>query len=73
MRIERIMRAVVWHALKMFDTHADDSLLRREKAQGKKRRIELSGAFAHVARRGINHHFAVALLNIEYLNGMQQA
>lgn len=67
------MRAVIRHALKMFDTHADDSLLRGEKTQGEKRCIELSGAFAHVARRGINHHFAVALLNIEYLNGMQQA
>lgn len=56
----------------VFHPYTYHSFLRREKAQGKQRGIQLPGSFADIARRGIDHHLIPVLFNVEHLNRVNQ-
>ncbi len=70
--IEWVMWAVIQSALEVFHPYTYHSFLRREKAQGKQRGIQLPGSFADIARRGIDHHLIPVLFNVEHLNRVNQ-
>ncbi len=72
LHVQRIVRTVIQRALEVLHTHADYPFLRREKAQGEQWRIQLPGAFADIARRGIDHHFIPLLLHLVNLYGLDQ-
>ena len=55
------MRAVIQRALEVLDAHPDNPFLRGKQAHREHQRVELPGAFAHVARRN-KHHQVIALL-----------
>ncbi|GAR58910.1 hypothetical protein NGUA15_00667 [Salmonella enterica] len=66
------MWAVIQSALEVFHPYTYHAFLRREKAQGKQRGIQLPGSFADIARRGIDHHLIPLLFNVEHLNRVNQ-
>ena len=66
--VQRIVRAVIQHALKMLNAHPDNPFLRGKQAHREHQRVELPGAFAHVARRHIHHQVVALLLHVEHLN-----